>query len=196
MINNLLYICGAPGVGKSTVSRELTRGWDKELERAHPVPHSRLLHPASRRVVGLELGVPRADFPGTDALAMDIGPRAQQFLSTAYVPFAFGEGARLATQPFIFGLASQGVRTTLVLLTASEELLEARWLERGAKQNPAWRKGAATRAHRLFERFNEHLGQAGFYQQVRLDVTDLTPAEAAGRLADAFPLIDLRESAA
>lgn len=196
MINNLLYICGAPGVGKSTVARELTAGWDRELLRTHPVPHSRLLHPASRRVVGLELGVPRDDFPGTDALSMDIGPRAQQFLSTAYVPFAFGEGARLATWPFLSGLASQGVRTTLVHLVASEELLEQRWRDRGAKQNPSWRKGAATRARRVSERFAGHCGQAGFYQYLQVNVTDLTPAEVAGRLADAFPLIDLRESAA
>lgn len=196
MINNLLYICGAPGVGKSTVARELTAGWDRELVRHHSVPHSRLLHPASRKLLGLELGVPREQFPGTDALAMDIGPRAQQFLSTSYVPFAFGEGARLATQPFLFGLASQGVRTTLVQLTAAEELLEARWHERGAKQNTSWRKGAATRAQRLAERFTSHLAQAGFYQFVRLNVTDLSPAEAADRIRDAFPLIDLRESAA
>lgn len=191
MIRELLYLTGAPGVGKSTLARELRTGWDTEVDRHHAVPHTRLNDPRTGRTAGLELGVPRAEFPGTDALAMDIGPRALQFLSTAYAPFALGEGARLATRPFVGGLATAGVRVTLVRLTADPELLEERWRARGAKQNPSWRKGAATRADRLAQWFHGQLGQAGFYQYASLNVTDLGRAEIADRVRDLFPRIAL-----
>lgn len=198
MINQLLYLVGAPGVGKSTIARELRSGWDTQVVGFGPVPHVRLGHPSGGRVLGLELGVPRPNFPGTDALAMDIGPRALQWLSTQYFPFAFGEGARLATRPFLGGLARAGVAVTLVRLAADEELLTQRWKDRGAKQNPSWRKGAATRAERLADWFSDQMApqRPGFRFYLDMDVTEMTPAEAADRIRDAFPLIDLRESAA
>jgi predicted kinase len=198
VINNLLYLVGPPGVGKSTVARELTSGWDKEVMRSVPVPHTRLLHPSTRRMLGLELGVPREQFPGTDTLAMDISPRALAFLSTVLAPFALGEGSRLATRPFLGELARAGVAVTLVRLTADEELLTARWQGRGAKQNLSWRKGATTRADRLADWFltqtSEH--RTGFRTYLDLDATEATPAELADSIRDRFPLIDLRESAA
>lgn len=187
MINQLLYIAGPPGAGKSTLARELTAGWDKTLLREHPVPHSRLRHPGTGKLLGLELGVPRQEFPGTDALAMDIGPRALTLLSTVLLPFAFGEGSRLATRPFVGGLAQGGVRVTFVSLRASQELLDERWHARGGKQNTAWRKGAATRASRMESWAHTTPG-------VRLRVLDadrMSLEEQADAVCDAFPLIDL-----
>lgn len=198
MINQMLYLVGAPGVGKSTVARELRSGWDTYVNRSAAVPHTVLSHPVSDRLIGVELGVPRPNFPGTDALAMDIGPRALQWLSTQCFPFALGEGARLATRPFIGGLARAGVAVTLVRLAADEELLTQRWKARGAKQNPSWRKGAATRAERVADWFSDQMApqRPGFRFYLDMDVTEMAPAEIADRIRDAFPLIDLRESAA
>jgi hypothetical protein len=197
VINHLLYIVGAPGVGKSTLARTLTEGWDREVLRSAPVPHSRLRHPATGRLIGLELGVPRPDFPGTDTLAMDISPRALQFLTGQCVPFALCEGSRLATRPFLGELARSGVSILLVSLTADEELLEQRWRDRGAKQNPTWRKGAATRAERITEWFSEGMSSfPGRCTLLDLDVTEATPAGLADTVLDRFPLLDLRESPA
>lgn len=199
MIGHMLYIVGAPGVGKSTVTTQLTARWDRIVHPHAPVPHSVLRHPVTGRRDGLELGVPRPDFPGTDALSMSIGPRALQFVlsRTSLVPFALGEGSRLATQPFIGGLARAGVAVTLVRLAADEDLLTERWKMRGSKQNPIWRKGAGTRATRLADWFSD--GLRSFPSACRyldLDVTESQPHETADRIRDFFPLVDLRESAA
>jgi hypothetical protein len=196
MIRELLYVVGAPGVGKSTLARELTAGWDKELHRAVPVPHVKLLHPATGRLAGLELGIPRETFSGTDALAMDIGHRALQFLSAMHVSFAFGEGSRLGTRPFIGELARVGVSVTLVRLSAAQDVLDARCRARGSNQNPAWRKGAATRAEKLGTWFSDAMtGFPAPCTYLDLDVSDMTPADVAERVRAAFPSIDLRESA-
>lgn len=195
MIGSLLYICGAPGVGKSTVARLLRQPWDCELMSTAPVPHVRLRNPLTGRTEGLELGVPRPEFPGTDALSMSISPRALSFLSSSYAPFAMGEGARLATRPFLGTLAAQGVPVTLVRLVADPEVLDERWRLRGAKQSPSWRKGAETRARRLGDWFGDAMG--GFPSRclyLDMDVTEMAPEDVADRIRDAFPPADRRET--
>jgi len=188
MISNLLYICGAPGVGKSTVSRALREPWDCEVMRHTAVPHIQLRHPVSGTPQGLELGLPRDDFPGTDALSMSIAPAALQFLSSSYASFATGEGARLATRPFLEALAARGVAVTLVRLAADPELLEERWRARGAKQSPSWRKGADTRARRLGEWFSDAMADLpGPCLYLDMDVTEMSVADTADRIRDAFP---------
>lgn len=193
MIGQLLYIAGPPGVGKSSLSRELTQGWDREVMGYAPVPHVRLGHPATGRLTGLELGVPRPAFSGTDALSMSIGPRAMAWLLQDAAPFALGEGSRLATRPFLGGLVAAGVRLTFVSLSAPEEVLDYRWKARGSKQNPSWRKGAATRAERMYEWALATPGVRCIRSE-SVDAADRT--ETLDEIRSAFPLIDLRGSAA
>lgn len=191
---NLLYLCGAPGVGKSSVMRVLRAPWDQEVMSAATVPHVRLRHPASRVPAGLELGVPRPSFPGTDALSMSIGPRAAEFMLRTPVPFVLAEGARLATRPFLGACATGGVNVTLVHLRADPELLDERWRARGSKQNPSWRKGAATRARGAAEWFRSHVGQPGFVQLAEINCTEMTVDEVAGLVFSLFPHVDIREA--
>lgn len=190
MISNLLYICGAPGVGKSTAMRLLRQPWDCAVMRHASVPHVLLRNPSTGRPIGVELGLPREEFPGTDALSMSIAPQALSFVSSTYYSFAMGEGARLATRPFLECVAGRGVATTLVRLTADPELLEERWRARGAKQSPSWRKGAETRARRFGEWFSDVMDDLpARCLYLDLDVTEMTPEETADRIREAFPLV-------
>lgn len=149
MIKDLLYIFGPPAAGKSTLMRQLRLPWDMELVKFPPVPHVVLRSQRTGVAHGLELGVPRETHPGTDSLAMDISHRASDFLIRSPLDFALGEGARLATRPFLTRLLDAGVRVHLLYLYAPGDLLDARCAERGTRQNPGWRKGAATRAYNL-----------------------------------------------
>lgn len=194
MTEHLLYIAGAPGTGKSSVMRALRAPWDLTVHHHAEVPHTVLRSPHTGAPTGVELGVPRESFPGTDALSMSIGPRAQQFVLRSGARFVLGEGARLATRPFLGGCATQGVRTTLVCLSADPELLDERWRARGAKQNPSWRKGAATRAREVGRWFGTHLGQDGFEALVTIDCTELTVDEVTDRVLQVFPAGDLRRA--
>lgn len=192
MINQMLYIAGPPGVGKSTLARELTAGWDRVFyPTGVQCPHSTLSHPLSGRTVGLELGVPRENFAGTDGLAMDIGPRALSFVlgPEAVAPFALAEGSRLATRPFLGGLVHAGVRLLLVSLSDTQDVLDERWRLRGSKQNPSWRKGAGTRAERIYD---WALATEGV-RTIRVhQLSTMDRGEMLDLIRDEFPLIDLR----
>jgi len=189
----MLYIAGPPGVGKSSLSRELTRDWDRTVLPHEPVPCVRLRHPITGRTTGIELGVPRPAFSGTDALSMSIGPCALRFVLDSLVPFMLGEGSRLATRPFLGGLVAAGVKLTFVSLCAPEDVLDYRWRARGSKQNPSWRKGAATRAERMYE---WALATPGVrcIRSKSVDADDR--AETLKEIRSAFPLLDLRGSVA
>lgn len=154
------YFLGAPGVGKSTVMREMLKPWtvgeyvrftEREMFGHH-------LYDAPRDLHGAYLGHLRPEFPGTDALSMSVQPEAIKWLqqNDGGQDFIFGEGARLGNVAFLTELARRS-SLTVVLLTADQADIEARLAARpdsgshktgrvDRAQNVKWREGQATRS--------------------------------------------------
>jgi hypothetical protein len=128
--------------------RDLTRNCQR-VQRTEPIPHQILFNVCSGFVVGAELGKPHTYFPGTDTLAMNIAPRARQWIMTRPYPLILGEGDRLANMGFLTAAADAGYAVTLIHLTADPDVLDRRCKERGSNQSASWRAGRVTKADNL-----------------------------------------------
>jgi len=170
---DLVYLAGPPAAGKSALMAAITGRCDK-VPVAARVPHAKLVSKATGDGLGIELGRPRARFPGTDTLSMSIGPAAITWLGTRPAALILGEGDRLAYPGFLAAAKTAGYTVTLVYVTAPDSVLDYRCEERGSAQNETWRKGRATKAARL----------ASWAQEAGLRVTGAdTAANRAGTLA-------------
>lgn len=149
-----VYLIGAPGSGKSTVMKELTKYCSRLEYHTSAVPHEVLFK--NSYIVGAEMGKTRSNFPGTDALSYSIGPKAVQWVSERPYQLLLGEGTRLATKAFLEAAQGAG-ELVLAYLGTSPELAASRRAERGSQQNEAWAKGATTRAANVAKNLR-HLG--------------------------------------
>jgi P-loop Nucleotide Kinase3 len=140
----LVYLAGAPAVGKSTLMAELTKNCIR-FPANLPIPHEALVRGGA--IIGAEMGRRRPGFPGTDTLSMSIHVRARQFLDDHQYPLVLGEGQRLGSRSFMEAALTAGYDVTLVHLTADDDVLAERRSDR--VQNEKWSKGAATQAANL-----------------------------------------------
>jgi hypothetical protein len=154
-----VYLVGAPGSGKSTALAGALARWGVEptgVER--PVPH--LDYGAGR----LQLGRARpGGFAGTDALAMNIQPRAVEWVRSSPATLLLAEGDRLANRGFLDACAEVGP-VDLVWLDVSPAVARRRALERAERlgvkpQTEAWWRGRVTKVNRL----------VGGYRHLRID---------------------------
>lgn len=145
----LVYLAGAPATGKSTLMAALTQGLvRKSHEDPDRVPYERLYRD-SGELVGAEIGRRREGFPGTDALQMNVMPRARNWVKGHFYDLLLGEGDRLSSMRFLDAAAEGGYEVNLVYMHARPRVLDARCKARGTDQSEVWRSGRATMCMRL-----------------------------------------------
>lgn len=148
--NQLVYLIGPPGSGKSTLMAALTTRCERH-DRVDNIPHQALVNRQTGEVVAAELGVRRPSFPGTDAMSMSIGPSVCLWMAEQPYALVLGEGDRLAYPVFLNSSRAAGYEVTLVYVECEAETLYKRCLGRGSKQDISWRQGRATKARNLAE---------------------------------------------
>lgn len=169
---DLIYLVGVPGSGKTTLMRELTKSCARYEIRRNPT-YEALLNEVGD-VVGLEVGRRNGMFSGTDALPMDVHPKAVAWIKRAPFPLVLGEGMRLGTTGFLTAATDTGYKVHLVYLHVSQEIAARRRARRGSTQSESWIKGAATRAENLYHHA----------QELGIEVTLLSAAKPVGDVAD------------
>ena len=142
-MRHLFCLIGQPGSGKTTVVRAGLRGVASRQE-FRPVPH--LVYRD-----GIQLGVARWPFGGTDALPMNAQSAVLEWLGNGCKYQAVvAEGDRLANSKFFRAVQAQGWQLTVAMLSCPDALAARRRAQRGGSiQNPAWVKGRITKVCRL-----------------------------------------------
>lgn len=145
MQNQLLYLIGIPGAGKTALLREVL-GDVTFTKHEQPFAHCEYVKG------GVQLGVPRSSgFGGTDALSMNVEPKVIPALRALGWKWVLGEGDRLASVKFfnaVRALASWQVRV-LWLDTPLRVAAERRRQRSATVQDSSWVAGRITKVHRL-----------------------------------------------
>lgn len=179
-MSTLVYVVGVPGAGKSTLLAALT-GNAERYPQLKPFAHDVLLR--NGRPVGAELGRRREAFSGTDALAMNVQPKAAQWLTERPYPLILGEGMRLGTIGFLKSAQAAGYAVKLLHLQTPEPVAAARRAQRGSKQDEKWLKAARTRVDNLVA----NLGDTGTLVPVG---GEASPASMVWFLTQAIPELE------
>lgn len=142
---DLLYIVGEPGAGKSTLMKEIYKGWAYQMV---PKP---FLHTEFANGV-IMLGGIREGYPGTDMLGLDASPRVVEWMAAHTPPMLMGEGARLGTPKFLRSAQSIGYHVHLVHMVSAGEA-RGRRNSRLAPQRATFVKGQITKSADLAKEF-------------------------------------------
>jgi hypothetical protein len=188
-MKELLYVIGAPGVGKSSAVRlamESLRTRPDVTEQ----PFLHLSYPQHRVDGGtgyepdpiIMLGGWREGFGGTDTLPMNVQPKVLEVLEhwedhdTERPGRIIAEGDRLANDKFFVAASWLGWNLTVISLEAPPDVLAKRRRAREQQlgtspQNESWVRGRETKAARLAEQWCFPTG--------RIDTVNRTPRDIA-----------------
>lgn len=153
-MNVILYVLGAPGVGKTTLVRELL-GSETEL-----VPSPKWTIGQDHVAAGHYKG---ETFDGGDTVAYNGARACLEFWNASLRPMlepdslTILDGDRFSSAPSLEYLRSLGgVLVVGVHLQASTEALQARCAARGSKQNEAWMRGRITKARNFADKIGAY----------------------------------------
>jgi len=149
----IIYLIGAPGAGKTTLTEAFTKTWvetakieDPIKYRTHDTPHGK----------AISLGWLRPSFGGTDTLGNTAIVSIEPWLPTVKTDLIYGEGDRLANGRF-FQLAQSIGEFHLFYLNTEPALCAERRRQRseltGKQQNETWVKGRETKHRNLASLF-------------------------------------------
>jgi len=146
-MRKILAIIGRPGTGKTTLFREFMKGreWDnKNLVKLVPSMYNAEL---DLHILGkYEDGVV---FAGTDVMAMNVMPKAEEFVKSITSNILF-EGDRLTSQKFFELLGSlPDTEFKIIILHTDESELLRRYGERGSNQSETFLKGRTTKINNI-----------------------------------------------
>jgi GTPase SAR1 family protein len=146
-----IYIIGAPGVGKTTLTNALISPWEALETPLKPVKHTNYRTPNGLKVT--QLGHAKPPFGGTDTLSYTAINLIEPWLHFLDADYLYAEGDRLAN-PRFFDYIEQHTKLHLFYLRAPQITLIQRRTDRAAAhdlpmQNPSWANGRATKHQRL-----------------------------------------------
>lgn len=155
-MHHFLYLIGGPGSGKTTALRAAIgdEAREKAVEIGEPFYHS--VYPGGT----VEIGRCRETFGGTDALPMNVGPRAVKWIlevgeaarEAGVIARCVAEGDRLA-YPAFFEAVKAGFKLDVWLFDVPWSVAQERYRLRGSKQDSAWLKSRFTKAWTLAEKY-------------------------------------------
>lgn len=179
MKGTFVYIFGVPGSGKSTLMAELTRG-HRAIQSDYPIPH---IWYGDGKV--MELGKRRAQFSGTDALALNVQPKAAEWVEQHPASLILAEGDRLANDKFFQHIVDSGYDFQAVWVDTEAGEAARRRTARGSDQNATWLKGRRSKVEGLVSRWG-HWRLPG----------ELDPAAQANLLQEWIPALKEMHDAA
>jgi GTPase SAR1 family protein len=180
----LIYIIGAPGSGKTTLTQTLMQKWVLTAQNRLPVKHE--TYTLTTGETAISLGWTNPPFSGTDTLPYTAITQIEQWLPTVTADIIIGEGDRLAIDRYL-NLATQLGQLHLYYLDTNPAVASDRRAMRSiqnntATQNPSWVSGRATKHLNLAQRWNAKTlpGNLPPQQLAGIILNDLHPAPGNG----------------
>jgi thymidylate kinase len=152
----LIYLIGAPGSGKTTLTQNLQQDWQLTGRQTQPFKHETYELPNGLTATNLGHNAP--PFGGTDTLPYNAIDTILKELPNITTDIIYGEGDRLANERFLTEAANHA-ETFVFYLNTSPSVAADRRLSRSIandlkQQNISWVTGRATKHRNLANRLN------------------------------------------